>query len=91
MQDDLTWGVKYLIANGTADPKRVGIMGGSYGGYATLAGVTFTPDVYSGAVAIVAPSNLQTLLQSIPPIGRLSELHSTNAWAIQTHRKASLK
>ena len=67
MQDDLTWGVKYLIANGTVDPKRVGIMGGSYGGYATLAGVAFTPDVYSAAVAIVAPSNLQTLLQSIPP------------------------
>lgn len=67
MQDDLTWGVKYLVANGTVDPKRVGIMGGSYGGYATLAGVTFTPDLYSAAVAIVAPSNLQTLLQSIPP------------------------
>lgn len=67
MQDDLTWGVKYLIADGIADPKRVGIMGGSYGGYATLAGVAFTPDVYSAAVAIVAPSNLETLLQSIPP------------------------
>ncbi len=67
MQDDLTWGVKYLIEQGIADPKRVGIMGGSYGGYATLAGVAFTPDVYAGAVAIVAPSNLETLLQSIPP------------------------
>lgn len=67
MQDDLTWGVKYLVAQGIADPKRVGIMGGSYGGYATLAGVAFTPDVYAGAVAIVAPSNLQTLLESIPP------------------------
>ena len=67
MQDDLTWGVKYLIDQGIADPKRVGIMGGSYGGYATLAGVAFTPDVYSAAVAIVAPSNLETLLQSIPP------------------------
>ncbi len=67
MQDDLTWGVKYLVANGTVDPKRVGIMGGSYGGYATLAGVTFTPDLYSAAVAIVAPSNLNTLLDSIPP------------------------
>jgi dipeptidyl aminopeptidase/acylaminoacyl peptidase len=67
MQDDLTWGVKYLIAEGIADPKRVGILGGSYGGYATLAGVTFTPDVYAAAVAIVAPSNLETLLQSIPP------------------------
>lgn len=67
MQDDITWGVKYLVNQGIADPKRVGIMGGSYGGYATLAGVTFTPDLYAAAVAIVAPSNLNTLLQSIPP------------------------
>ncbi|MBV8631566.1 MAG: S9 family peptidase, partial [Silvibacterium sp.] len=50
MQDDVTWGVKYLIAEGIADPKRVGILGGSYGGYATLAGVAFTPDVYAAAV-----------------------------------------
>ncbi|MEP6922926.1 MAG: alpha/beta fold hydrolase [Pyrinomonadaceae bacterium] len=67
MQDDLTYGVKYLVANGTVDPKRVGIMGGSYGGYATLAGVAYTPDLYSAAVAIVAPSNLETLLETIPP------------------------
>jgi dipeptidyl aminopeptidase/acylaminoacyl peptidase len=67
MQDDLTWGVKYLIAEGIADPKRIGILGGSYGGYATLAGVTFTPDVYAAAVDIVGPSNLITLLESIPP------------------------
>src|ERR1700674_3365555 len=67
MQDDVTWGVKYLIAEGIADPKRVGILGGSYGGYATLAGVAFTPDVYAGAVDIVGPSNLITLLESIPP------------------------
>lgn len=67
MQDDLTWGVKHLIKEGIADPKKVAIMGGSYGGYATLAGVAFTPDVYSAAVAIVAPSNLITLLESIPP------------------------
>lgn len=67
MQDDLTWGVKYLVATGIADPKRVGILGGSYGGYATLAGVTYTPDLYAAAVAIVAPSNLNTLLGSIPP------------------------
>lgn len=67
MQDDITWGVKYLVGQGIADPKRVGIMGGSYGGYATLAGVTYTPDLYSAAVAIVAPSNLNTLLNSIPP------------------------
>src|SRR5206468_10299243 len=67
MQDDVTWGAKYLIAQGIADPKRIGIMGGSYGGYATLAGVTFTPDVYAAAVSIVGPSNLITLLESIPP------------------------
>ena len=67
MQDDITWGVKYLVAQGIADPKRVGIMGGSYGGYATLAGVAFTPDLYAAAVSIVGPSNLITLLDSIPP------------------------
>ncbi len=67
MQDDITWGVKYLVAEGIADPKHVGIMGGSYGGYATLAGVTFTPDLYAGAVDYVGPSNLITLLENIPP------------------------
>src|SRR6201995_4943079 len=67
MQDDLTWGVKALVADGTADPKRTGISGGSYGGYATLAGVAFTPGVYAAAVAVVAPSNLITLLDAIPP------------------------
>jgi dipeptidyl aminopeptidase/acylaminoacyl peptidase len=67
MQDDITWGVKYLVAEGIADPKRVGIMGGSYGGYATLAGVTFTPDLYAAAVDYVGPSNLNTLLETIPP------------------------
>lgn len=67
MQDDITWGVKHLVSNGTVDAKRVGIMGGSYGGYATLAGVTYTPDTYAAAIAIVAPSNLNTLLGSIPP------------------------
>jgi len=67
MQDDVTWGAKYLVAQGIADPKRIGIMGGSYGGYATLAGVTFTPDLYAAAVDIVGPSNLVTLLETIPP------------------------
>jgi dipeptidyl aminopeptidase/acylaminoacyl peptidase len=67
MQDDLTWGVKYLVDQGIADPKRVGIWGGSYGGYATLAGITFTPELYAAAVAEVAPSNLITLLETIPP------------------------
>ena len=67
MQDDITWGAKYLVAQGIADAKKIGIMGGSYGGYATLAGVTFTPDTYAAAVSIVGPSNLITLLESIPP------------------------
>ena len=67
MQDDITWGVKYLVAEGIADPKHVGILGGSYGGYATLAGVAFTPDVYAAAVDICGPSNLITLMESIPP------------------------
>lgn len=67
MQDDVTWGAKYLIAQGIADPKRVGVMGGSYGGYATLAAVAFTPDVFAAGVSIVGPSNLITLLESIPP------------------------
>lgn len=67
MQDDITWGVKHLVAQGTVNAKRVAIAGGSYGGYATLAGVAFTPDVYAAGVPIVAPSNLITLLESIPP------------------------
>ena len=67
MQDDITYGVRYLVSQGTVNPKRVGIMGGSYGGYATLAGLAFTPDVYAAGVSIVGPSNLQTLLNSIPP------------------------
>jgi len=67
MQDDLTWGAKYLVSQGIADPKKIGIMGGSYGGYATLAGVAFTPDVYAVGVSIVGPSSLITLLESIPP------------------------
>jgi len=67
MQDDITDGVEWLIQQGIADPKRVGIYGGSYGGYATLAGVTFTPNLYACGVDYVGPSNLFTLLASLPP------------------------
>lgn len=67
MQHDLTDGVKYLIDQGIADPERVGIFGGSYGGYATLAGLAFTPDLYSAGISYVGPSNIITLLNSIPP------------------------
>jgi dipeptidyl aminopeptidase/acylaminoacyl peptidase len=66
MQDDITWGVKHLIEEGIADPERVAIMGASYGGYATLAGLAFTPDLYACGVDIVGPSNIFTLLESIP-------------------------
>ena len=67
MQDDLTDGVRWLVEQGIADPKRVAIMGGSYGGYATLAGLAFTPELYAAGVDIVGPSNLFTLLETVPP------------------------
>lgn len=67
MQDDITYGVNYLVDRGVSDPNRIAIMGGSYGGYATLAGLAFTPEVYACGVDIVGPSNLFTLLESIPP------------------------
>ena len=67
MQHDITAGVNYLIAGKIADPKRVGIYGGSYGGYATLAGLAFTPKLYRAGVSYVGPSNIITLLKSIPP------------------------
>ena len=67
MQHDITDGVQYLIDEGIADPERIGIFGGSYGGYATLAGLTFTPDIYAAGVSFVGPSNLITFLNSIPP------------------------
>jgi dipeptidyl aminopeptidase/acylaminoacyl peptidase len=67
MQDDITDGVQWLIKQGVADPKRIAIYGGSYGGYATLAGVTFTPDLYAAAVDYVGPSNMFTFMKTIPP------------------------
>ncbi|WP_394847121.1 S9 family peptidase [Pendulispora brunnea] len=67
MHDDLLDAVKWAVDAKVADPKKIAIMGGSYGGYATLAGLTFTPDVFACGVDIVGPSNLVTLLNSIPP------------------------
>jgi dipeptidyl aminopeptidase/acylaminoacyl peptidase len=75
MQDDLTWGVKYLIGLGTVDPKRVGIFGLSYGGYAVLAGVTFTPDLYAAAVDFNGTSNLLHLVQG-QPTGSIEEYYA---------------
>ncbi len=67
MQHDLTDAVGWAVERGIADPARVAIMGGSYGGYATLAGITFTPDLYVCAVDVVGPSNVATLFKSMPP------------------------
>lgn len=67
IQDDITDGVHWLIDQGIADPKRIGIYGGSFGGYATLAGVAFTPDLYACGVDYVGVSNLFTLIKTVPP------------------------
>jgi len=67
MHDDLIDAVQWAIREGIADPKRIAIMGGSYGGYSALAGVTFTPETFACSVDIVGPSNLRTLIASIPP------------------------
>lgn len=67
MQDDISDGVLWLIKQGIADPKRVAIYGGSYGGYATLAGITKTPELYACAIDYVGVSNLFTFMNTIPP------------------------
>jgi len=67
MQDDLTDAVEWLVQRGIADPKRVGIYGGSYGGFAVLSGLTRTPDLFACGVDIVGPSNLFTWMNTIPP------------------------
>lgn len=71
MQDDITDGVNWLISEGIADPDRVAIYGASYGGYATLAGLTFTPDLYACGVDYVGVSNLFTFIETIPPYWEL--------------------
>lgn len=67
MHDDLIDATDWAISEGIAIEDQVAIMGGSYGGYATLAGLTFTPDKFACGVDIVGPSNLETLLETIPP------------------------
>jgi dipeptidyl aminopeptidase/acylaminoacyl peptidase len=70
MHDDLIDGVNWAVAQGIADPQRVAIYGGSYGGYAALVGATFTPDVFAAAVSYVGPSSLVTLVRSFPAYWR---------------------
>jgi dipeptidyl aminopeptidase/acylaminoacyl peptidase len=79
MHDDLIDGVSWIIKEGLADPKKIAIMGGSYGGYSTLVGLTFTPDVFAAGVDLVGPSNLVTLLKTFPP-------YWTPMKALFTHR-----
>ena len=67
MHEDLLDGVNWLLSQGIADPKHIAIMGGSYGGYAALVGLTFTPEVFACGVDIVGPSSIVTLIRSIPP------------------------
>ena len=67
MHDDLLDAVQWAVDQGIADPARVAILGGSYGGYAALVGMTFTPEVFACGVDIVGPSNLITLMNTIPP------------------------
>lgn len=67
MQDDISDGVQWLIDEGIADPERIAIYGGSYGGYATLAGIAFTPQLYTCAIDYVGVSNLFTFMETFPP------------------------
>ncbi|MEK7656614.1 MAG: S9 family peptidase, partial [Elusimicrobiota bacterium] len=67
MQDDLSDCARWAVEQGIADPAKLAIYGGSYGGYAALAGAAFTPDLYACAVDLVGPSNLITLIRSVPP------------------------
>ncbi len=78
MHDDLIDAVDWAIGKGIASAERIAIMGGSYGGYATLAGLTFTPERFACGVDIVGPSNLETLLKTIPPYWKpiVSQFHT---------------
>jgi dipeptidyl aminopeptidase/acylaminoacyl peptidase len=70
MHDDLIDGVEWIVGEGIADRARIGIYGGSYGGYAALVGATFTPDVFAAVVSVVGPSSLVTLVRSFPAYWR---------------------
>jgi len=71
MHDDLIDGVRWAVARGLADPARVAIYGGSYGGYSALVGMTFTPTVFACGVSVVGMSNLTTLFENVPPHWKL--------------------
>lgn len=91
MHDDLIDAVDWAIREGIADPLKIAIFGGSYGGYATLVGLTFTPDRFACGVDIVGPSNLVTLLESIPPYWKpMVELFTTRVGDHRTEEGRAL-
>jgi dipeptidyl aminopeptidase/acylaminoacyl peptidase len=91
MHDDLIDSVNWAIQAGIADPQKIAIMGGSYGGYATLVGLTFTPEVFACGVDIVGPSNLITLLETIPPYWQpILELFTTRVGDYRTEEGRAL-
>ncbi|MCX8183256.1 MAG: S9 family peptidase [Crenarchaeota archaeon] len=91
MHDDLIDAVDWAIREGIADSSKIAIFGGSYGGYATLVGLTFTPDRFACGVDIVGPSNLVTLLESIPPYWKpMVELFATRVGDHRTEEGRAL-
>jgi dipeptidyl aminopeptidase/acylaminoacyl peptidase len=78
MHDDLIDAVSHVIEAGYTDPRRVAIFGASYGGYAALVGAAFTPEVFAAAVSLCGPSNLETLIRSVPEYWKpmLAQLHA---------------
>ncbi|AOS64554.1 S9 family peptidase [Actinoalloteichus hymeniacidonis] len=77
MHHDLVDGVEWAVAQGYADPQRLAIFGGSYGGYSALVGVTFTPDLFAAAIDYVGISNLATFMETVSPLARR---HIANNW-----------
>ena len=91
MQDDLIDAVEWAIAEGIADPERVAVLGGSYGGYAVLAGLTLTPDVFACGVDLVGPSNLITMVETIPPYWKPAiEMEATRVGDARTEEGRAL-
>jgi dipeptidyl aminopeptidase/acylaminoacyl peptidase len=91
MHEDLVDAVSWAVGQGIADPKKVAIYGGSYGGYATLAGLAFTPEVFTCGVDIVGPSNIKTLIASIPPYWKpLRSLFDARIGNVDDPREAEL-
>jgi len=78
MHDDLVDGVSLLVEEGIADPERIAIMGHSYGGYAALVGATFTPDLFCCAIDVCGPSNLITLIETVPPYWEILKANLIN-------------